>query len=94
MRKENEVLADNKMSFLLADDSKMLLAYKRYNDSDEIVVCFNCSGKQQTLSLANPEHNQYVDILSGKDSFLQRHPDSIELTMEPFTAAILKKTGN
>lgn len=93
LRKENPVLADGKLSFLLADDSEMLLAYKRYNERDEILVCFNCSGKQQKVNFANPDHQKYTDIFTGKNKYSQ-HSDSLELTLEPCTATILKRTGN
>ena len=93
LRKENPVLADGKLSFILANDRKMLLAYKRYNERDEILVCFNCSGKQQKVSLANPGHQKYTDLVKGNNRFSQ-HYDSLELTLEPCTAAILKRTGN
>ena len=66
MRKENPVLSDGELSFLTADDKKMLLAYKRYNTSDEIIVVFNCSEEEQKLQLSTGKEARFEEILGDE----------------------------
>ncbi len=93
LRSDNPVLSGGNLSFLVADDKKMLLAYKRYDDNDEIIVFFNCSGGKRKMSIENPGHYSYTGILPGENNYSQNDGDSIRITLAPYTAAILKRTG-
>jgi cyclomaltodextrinase len=93
IRKENQVLVGGNLSFMLADDKNMVLAYKRYNDADEIIVCFNCSGNEQKIKLKDPGNKVYRDLLSANRKLLPEKEELVEMTLEPYTAAILKRDG-
>lgn len=81
IRKSNAVLTTGKIEFLKAEGK--LLAYKRYDQNQEVVVVFNADTKSQAFSL--PNSSSYVDLLSGKKSI------SNSITIPPLQAVILRK---
>jgi glycosidase len=54
MRKDNPVLAQGDLEFILADDKKLVLAYSRRSAENEIVVIFNRSDEKQFVTFQDP----------------------------------------
>jgi cyclomaltodextrinase / maltogenic alpha-amylase / neopullulanase len=81
IRKANPALSDGELHFLVAEGKK--LAYSRTSGKEEIRVYFNLEPTAQSFVL--PEGTKYTDLMSGKTIH------SGKLSLEPLTAAILKK---
>jgi len=91
MRKENPVLIYGDLSFSVADDQKMLLAYKRRMGDEEIIVVFNRSDNLQSLKLPVKNDADFKDILSGGNKSYKGVDNGIEINLAPLTAIVLKK---
>ena len=91
MRKENPVLVYGDLSFSVADDQNMTLAYNRTMGNNEIVVVFNRSDKTQTIKVPVKINGEYLDVLSGGNKSILSSKNKIELNLEPLTAVVLKK---
>jgi len=91
MRKENPVLVYGDLSFSVADDKKMVLAYSRWMGKKEIVVVFNRSFKPQSVKVAVKNDGAYLILLSGNDKIIISNNKNIELNLESLTAVVLKK---
>lgn len=66
IRKENPVLATGQLEFLLADDTRMCLAYSRKDAQDEIIAVFNRSDAAQLLDI-QVAGSKYIDLISGEE---------------------------
>lgn len=64
VRKDNPVLSNGELEFLFAEGK--LLAYKRFDGNDEVVVLFNLGNEPHNFAL--PGGANYTDLLSGKES--------------------------
>ena len=91
MRKENPVLVYGDLTFSVADDEKMVLAYNRRMGKDEIVVVFNRSGKPQSVKVPVKYDGEYLNLLSANSISIKSSTNNIELNLEPLTAVVLKK---
>ena len=91
MRKENPVLVYGDLSFSVADDKKMVLAYNRRMGRNEIVVVFNRSDKPQSVKVPVKNDGEYLNLLTGSDKSIITNNNNIELNLEPLTAVVLKK---
>ncbi len=91
MRKENPVLVYGDLNFSVADDKKMVLAYNRSSGKDEIVAAFNRSDKRQTVKVPVKNVGKYKLLLSSGRKIYSSSGGSIEITLEPLTAVVLKK---
>jgi glycosidase len=91
MRKDNPVLVYGNLSFSVADDKKMVLAYNRRMGSNEIVVVFNRSDKPQSVKVPVKNNGEYLNLLTGSDKSIITNNNNIELNLEPLTAVVLKK---
>ena len=93
MRKDNPVLIYGDLSFLLSDDKKMLLAYSRKLDNNEIIAIFNRSEKPQTVKLPVKNNGNYEDILSISSVLVKCKNNYLEITLEPLSARVMRITG-
>jgi glycosidase len=91
MRKENPVLIYGDLSFSVADDQKMLLAYNRRMTNEEIVVVFNRSDNPQSVKLPVINEGDFEDILSGGNISFKNINNGVEINLGPLTAVVLKK---
>jgi cyclomaltodextrinase / maltogenic alpha-amylase / neopullulanase len=91
MRKANPVLIYGDLKFSVADDKKMVLAYNRTSGKDEIVAVFNRSDKQQTVKVPVKNDGKYKLLLSSGRKSYSSSGGTIEITLEPLTAVVLKK---
>jgi glycosidase len=91
MRKENPVLVYGDLSFTVADDKKMVLAYNRRMGNNEIIAIFNRSADQQTVNVRTGFNRYYGDILSTGNKSVKSIHNLIEITIQPMSALVLKK---
>jgi glycosidase len=87
MRKENPVLSSGKLEFTIADDQKMVLAYRRYDKNSGIIAIFNRSGDNQVVSVPELAKANYKNIFSTGDILTS----GSEVKMGPISAVVLKK---
>ncbi|HRI20052.1 MAG TPA: alpha-amylase family glycosyl hydrolase, partial [Panacibacter sp.] len=81
IRKNNPVFISGDISFLTAEGK--MLAYKRFNGKDEIIILFNAEADKRIFQL--PGIATYINLLTGK----KMKGNSISLNT--LTAAILRK---
>jgi cyclomaltodextrinase / maltogenic alpha-amylase / neopullulanase len=87
MRKGNPVLSTGKLEFTIADDQKMVLAYRRYDKDSEIIAIFNRSGDDQIVSVKELAKANYKNIFSTGDIVTS----GSEVKMGPISAVVLKR---
>ena len=90
MRKRYQVLANGDLEFLIADDEKMIIAYRRKMNDDEIIAIFNRSDEVQTVSLKEPDDKKYNSIFSVGETSINLSEAGAEITMSPLSAAVIK----
>jgi len=90
MRKENPVLVYGDLSFIVADDKKMTLAYKRRLGSHEIIAIFNRSADPQAIRINTEFNGYYEDILSSDNGSYKSIKNLIEINLQPMTALVLR----
>ena len=80
IRKSNPALSDGKFDFMITEGKK--LGYKRYNDTNELIVLFNLENKKETFILPSAK---YIDLLSNR-IFTGKN-----IILNSLSAAVLKK---
>ena len=83
IRKENPVLVNGDFEFLITDGK--MLAYKRKNETDEIIVMFNLEVEDRECVL--PEGESFINLL---DSI----PASGRVVLSTLTGVVLKRENN
>lgn len=91
MRRENPVLVNGDLNFSLADDKKMVLAYNRTSEKEEIVVVFNRSDSTQNIKVPVRNSGNYIELLTGGKKLFKTSKGTIQISLEPLTAAVLKR---
>jgi cyclomaltodextrinase / maltogenic alpha-amylase / neopullulanase len=91
MRRENPVLVNGDLSFSLADDKKLVLAYNRTSEKEEIVVVFNRSDSTQNIKVPVRNSGNYIELLTGGKKLFKTSKGTIQISLEPLTAAVLKR---
>ena len=91
MRNENPVLVYGDISFIVADDKEMVLAYKRTKSDEEIIVVFNRSGSLRKISVPVRRDGVFQDLLSEKSAPVNVNDKRIEVSLKPLSAVILKR---
>ena len=92
LRKENPVLVHGKIEPLLKDDEKQLLAYSRYDESEEIIAVFNTSNEQQRIELPTRNEDSMINFMDGKT--VERVGKTIQVTIPAGSAAVLVSASN
>ena len=90
IRNENPVLSHGDMHFSVADDKRMILAYRRTLGDDEIEVVFNRSDSARVVTVPVVTDGNYVDILSPYNSLVSSD-NKIIISVPPLSGVILKK---
>jgi len=93
MRKENPALIYGDLTFSVADDQKMVLAYDRMMGNEEIAVVFNRSDSLRFVNVPVRTDGEFEDILSGKSASYKSADKSIEISLGPLSGIVLKKKG-
>ena len=91
MRKENPVLIYGNLSFPVADDEKMILAYCRSKGNDEIICVFNRSDKAQSVDIPVSGSANFMDIISEECKTYKTSDSVLKISLEPLTAKVLKR---
>ncbi|MBK1878713.1 alpha-amylase family glycosyl hydrolase [Pelagicoccus mobilis] len=91
-RNENSVLATGGIEYVLVDDERELLAYKRFDETDEIWVAFNLSERSQEIVLSVKADSMYFDPLNDR-SYESDSRGSLRLELTPRTAIVLAPKG-
>jgi cyclomaltodextrinase len=91
MRKENPVLIYGDVTFPVADDEKMILAYSRTKGNEEIICVFNRSDKSQSVDLPVTTSGNFMDIISAECKTYLTTDNIIKISLEPLTAKVLKR---
>jgi cyclomaltodextrinase / maltogenic alpha-amylase / neopullulanase len=91
LRKDNPVLATGGLKFLLADDSKMILAYSRSNGKDEVISVFNRSDGKQTVDVPAEKGTVYSELFPSPGKIYKSGTAGISVTLGSLKAVVLKK---
>jgi cyclomaltodextrinase / maltogenic alpha-amylase / neopullulanase len=91
MRRENPVLVYGDLSFTIADDKNMILAYDRVMDNEEIAVIFNRSDSLKYVNVPVRTEGEFEDMLSDKSVLYKSRDKKVEVTLEPVSGIVLKK---
>ncbi len=92
IRKANPVLTSGDLEYLIIDDAKEVLAYSRYNDSDEVIAVFNSSDVEQEIIIPIKTASEYSDILYG--TALDQSENQLSIRIPARKSAILTHTSN
>ena len=79
IRKENPVLSEGDIEFMLAEGNKLM--YKRFDDKDEIIVIFNLENEAQAFDIP---WNNYKNLLNNSTVVGK-------ITLDPMSGMILKR---
>lgn len=91
MRKENPVLSLGNIEFILADDQKMLLGYKRKTDDSEITVVFNRSDSAQVVIFNEAPLSDYKIIMYSGDLAFDSSGTENGIQLGPLGAVVLRR---
>ena len=93
LRKENSVLVYGDMVFSMADDKKMVLAYDRMKDNDEILAIFNRSDSTRSISVPVRLEGEFADIISENPGSFRSVNKKVDIKLKPLSAIVLKKNN-
>lgn len=65
IRKSNPVLIYGDLEFMPLEDADQILAYRRFDESNEIIAVFNALNAAKKVQLPAPENKKYQEILQG-----------------------------
>ncbi len=91
MRKDNKVLIYGDLSFTIADDRKMILAYDRTMGNDEIAVIFNRSDSLRSVDVPVKADGEFENILSPESVSYKSINKKIRIQLDPITGIVLKR---
>jgi glycosidase len=91
MRNRNPVLVYGDLSFSVADDKKMVLAYDRMMGKEEIVAIFNRSDSLRSVNVPVRIEGEFEDILSPEVNIIKSKGKKIEVILKPLSAKVLRK---
>lgn len=89
LRKDNPVLSDGDVMFLLADDEQMTIAYSRSLGEDEIIAVFNLSDTTQDVGIDVGNKSSFKSF--GGMKIINSYDGKLQLTIEPFSGLVLIK---
>ena len=93
IRNSNHVLSTGDLTFTLADDSKMVLAYRRKLGNEEIISVFNRSDKKQDVMVPGAKGSKYSQLIPFDSRTLNFSKEGISLSIEPLSAIVLRKVN-
>ena len=87
VRTSNPVLSKGELEYLLIDNENEVLAYSRFDKSDEVIAVFNASESQQMVTLPTKFSGSYLEVLNRFEIVM--NPEGLSITLPPRTAGIL-----
>ena len=88
IRKANSLLVQGDIEFIKIKGSRDMLAYRRFDDTNEILAVFNHENASKTIELPKAFNGEYSDVL--KVSKVENSQDKLMVIIPPRTASILK----
>lgn len=89
IRKENPVLSNGAIEYILVDDDENTLAYSRYDDENEVIAVFNMDNTEKAISIPTKFDTPYTELL---DQFpLEQQGNSITFILPGRRSALLLK---
>lgn len=85
LRKQYKVISEGRIEMLYPDNAD-LLAYRRWTDTEELLVVCNLTGRDVPLAL--PEGWQDAPLLLGN------YPEGARTALRPYECLVLQQTGN
>ena len=90
IRKENPALIHGEIDYSVVDDENNTFAYNRKYDSKEIIVVFNKSDEQKSISVPTSESGEYTDAFIPSDKYTPEN-GKLNIDLPPMKAVILIK---
>ncbi|MDC6367315.1 MULTISPECIES: alpha-amylase family glycosyl hydrolase [Flavobacteriaceae] len=87
LRKNNPVLVYGDIAYIHADDQKKTFAYRRFNDTQEVIVVFNTSSTAQKIKLEAKYSGDVYDFF--KNQTVQKNSKKIQLELPARSSAVL-----
>lgn len=87
IRNSYEVLRTGQMEYLMVDDENRVLAYRRYDETSEILVLFNVGSEESAVAIPARYENGYTNLLTETKSLPTE--GRLEISVSPRTAMIL-----
>lgn len=91
LRKKEKLLSYGNFSFVYADDSTNVLAYKRFDDENEILVFFNLSDRSATLHPEWMSDKRYDYLIGDEKNRIDYIGKDAKITLKPKSWLLLKK---
>jgi glycosidase len=92
LRSQHPLLATAALEFLLADDSTGVLAYRRHDGDQELLIILNRDADMQPVSIPLPRQGTYRDLLSPSDIWYQSEDRQLTLALPGLSALVLERT--
>jgi glycosidase len=89
LRREHPVLSRGDVEYLLADDDRMTLAYRRTGEEGEVIAAFNLSDGEQTLEIPLKEDNSYTEVFPGKETAYTAEAGLLRIKLGPMQGLAL-----
>ncbi len=89
IRKSNPLLIHGEIEFIDVGDPEGMLAYRRYDDSNEIIAIFNHHNAIKEIAIPRADGGDYLDILNGGN--IENKGNQLKMKIPPRTACVLKK---
>lgn len=90
IRNNNYVLQTGDFETMFVDDEKDIIAFKRFDPKNEIIVVLNRSAKSTTIELNTNHFEYYVDLLNN-NNFISSEDGKVSLKINPYCGQILLK---
>lgn len=87
IRKDNPVLMMGEIEYLLEDNAKELLAYRRFNNQEEVITVLNLSNKERVVKVNPQLAVDYFDMLNL--SPIEKSQDKLKVKLDGKSAMIL-----
>lgn len=88
LRKTHPVLSSGKLEFLTVDENPDFLAYRRYDDSTEVIVAFNI-GEQAADAIIPVKYENEFRLYMGAGKIERQSAQELVLSVPPREAVIL-----
>jgi len=92
IRHSNQALTLGRFNTLLTDDKRNLYGFEREYQGQRVWVIFNNSDQEQQLTLDNPQHYQFTDLLNA--TVINRQGNVLTFNLAQRSAVILRKEEN
>ncbi|BFP41825.1 glycoside hydrolase family 13 protein [Flavobacteriaceae bacterium GF1] len=89
IRKSNPILIHGEIEFIDIADSEGMLAYRRYDDSNEMIAIFNHHNSTKEISIPRAVDVDFIDVLNERT--IENKSNKLKLKIPARTACLIKK---